>query len=76
MPMERAVPAMIFAAAWTSLAFRSAILVCAISSHWAWVSLPTLSVCGVPEPLETPAAFLISSAAGGVLVMKVKERSS
>ena len=47
MPIERAVPAMILAAAFTSLAFRSSILVVAISSHWAWVSLPTLSVCGV-----------------------------
>ena len=75
MPIERAVPAMILAAACTSLAFRSSILVWAISSHWAWVSLPTLAVCGVAEPLATPAAFLMSSAAGGVLVMNVNERS-
>jgi len=30
---------------------------------------------GVPEPLETPAAFLISSEAGGVFRMKVKDLS-
>ena len=30
----------------------------------------------MPEPLGSPAAFLISSAAGGVLVMNVNERSS
>src|SRR5699024_9695150 len=76
MPMERAVPATTFAAASTSFAFRSGILVSAISRTCAWVILPTLSVCGVDEPFWRPAAFLISSAAGGVLVMKVNERSS
>src|SRR3982751_2175865 len=76
MPMERAVPAMILAAALMSLALRSSILVPAISSTCAWVSLATLTVCGVAEPLATPAAFLMSSAAGGVLVIKENERSS
>src|SRR5919107_2825410 len=76
MPIERAVPAMIFAAASTSLALRSSILVCAISRIWSCVSLATLVLCGSPDPLGTPAAFLISSAAGGVLVTKVNERSS
>src|SRR6476661_463568 len=76
MPMERAVPAMIFAAPSRLVALRSSILVEAISLTWAWVSLATLTVCGVDEPLATPAAFLMSSAAGGVLVMNVKERSS
>ena len=33
-------------------------------------------MCGVADPLETPAAFLMSSAAGGVFVTKVNERSS
>src|SRR5699024_12251830 len=75
-PIERAVPATIFAAASASLAFGSVILVSAISRTWSWVSEPTLVGCGVPAHLVTPAAFLISSAAGGVLVMKVKERSS
>ena len=76
MPMERAVPSTIFIAASMSLALRSGIFVVAISRTWSLVSLPTLSVCGTPEPLATPAAFLISSAAGGVFVMKVKDRSS
>jgi hypothetical protein len=76
MPMERAVPAMIFAAASMSLALRSACLVAAISRTWSIVSLPTLSVCGVEEPLATPAAFLMSSAAGGVFRTNVNERSS
>ena len=66
MPIDRAVPAMIFAAASRSLALRSGILVCAISRTWSLVSLPTLVLCGSPLPLATPAAFLISSAAGGV----------
>ena len=50
--------------------------VVAISRTWSRVIRPTLVVCGTPEPLVTPAAFLISSAAGGVLVTKVKVRSS
>src|SRR5690606_35308410 len=76
MPIERAVPAMIFTAASMSFAFRSSILVAAISRTWASVRVPTFCVCGTPEPLATPAAFLMSSAAGGDFVMKVKERSS
>ena len=40
------------------------------------VILPTLVVWGTPEPLATPAAFLISCAAGGVLVTNENERSS
>ncbi len=67
---------MIFIAASTSLALRSGILVSAISRSWSLVSLPALVLCGSPEPFGTPAAFLISSEAGGVLVTKVNERSS
>jgi hypothetical protein len=37
---------------------------------------PTLFTWGSPEPFEIRIASLISTAAGGVLVMKVKERSS
>ena len=76
MPIERAVPAMIFSAASIELAFRSAIFTCAISRSWAVVTVPTFVLCGSPLPFSTPAAFLISSGAGGVLVMKVNERSS
>ena len=62
---------MIFAAPSRLVALRSSILVVAISLTWAWVSFATLTVCGVGEPLATPAAFLMSSAAGGVLVIDV-----
>src|ERR1035437_1650179 len=46
MPIERAVPAMIFSAASIEVAFRSAILTCAISRSWALVTEPTLVLCG------------------------------
>src|SRR3954451_5014343 len=75
-PMERAVPSTIVMAASMSLALRSGSLVSAISRIWSLVSLQTLSDCGTPEPFAMPAAYLISSGAGGVLVMKVKLRSS
>ena len=76
MPIERAVPSMIFIAASMSLALRSGILVCGDLAHLVLGQLADLSLCGTPEPFCRPAAFLISSAAGGVLVMKVNERSS
>src|SRR5580693_3411521 len=76
MPIDRAVPAMIFDAASIVLAFRSGILAWAISRTWAEVSEPTFVLCGSALPLSTPAAFLISSGAGGVFVMNVKDRSS
>src|SRR5665647_2280390 len=66
MPIERAVPATIFIAASMSLALRSSSLAVAISRNWSLVSAATLTVCGVGEPLATPAAFLISYAGGGV----------
>src|SRR5206468_4614027 len=75
-PIERAVPAMIFAAWSRSLAFRSCIFVSAIWRTWSWVILATLFRFGSPEPLSIPAASLISTAAGGVFVMNVNERSS
>ena len=37
---------------------------------------PTLLTCGSPEPFGIPMASLMRTAAGGVLVMKVNERSS
>ena len=36
----------------------------------------TFSLLGLPEAVLMPAAFLIRTAAGGVLVMKLKERSA
>src|SRR3954452_18646473 len=67
---------MIFAACSTSLAFRSCIFVSAIWRSCSRVILPTLLRFGSPEPLSIPIASLISTAAGGVFVMKVNERSS
>src|ERR1700753_3773992 len=43
---------------------------------WSRVSLPTLFRFGSAEPLSSRSASLISTAAGGVFVMKVNERSS
>jgi hypothetical protein len=75
-PIERAVPAMILAAASMSFAFRSFIFFSAICRSWSWVILPTLSRWGSAEPCSSPSACLISTAAGGLLVMNVNERSS
>ena len=74
--MLRAVPSMIRIAASTSLALRSGILSSAISRTLSRDTLATLWRLGSPEPLSTPAASRSSTAAGGVLVMKVNERSS
>src|SRR6266508_670179 len=71
-PIERALPAIVRTAASRSAAVRSGILALAISSACARVILPTFSVCGVLLPLSIPAAFLISTVAGGVLTMKLK----
>ena len=57
-------------------AFRSGIFCLAISSAWARVMEPTLFLFGTPEAVSMPAAFLIRTGAGGVLVMKLKERSA
>ena len=75
-PIERAVPSMIFIAWSTSLAFRSGIFVSAIWRTWSRLIVPTFSRFGSPEPFSMPIACLISTAAGGVFVMKVNERSS
>ena len=70
--MLRALPAIVRTAASRSAAVRSGPLALAISSAWARVSVPTLSVCGLDEPFCTPAAFLMRTVAGGVFMMKVK----
>src|SRR5207245_11009608 len=71
-PIERALPAIVRTAASRSAAVRSGILAFAISSAWARVIFPTLSVCGVLLPDSIPAAFLMRTVAGGVLMMKLK----
>src|SRR5690606_3929539 len=72
MPILRALPAMVRTAASMSAAVRSGIFVLAISSAWARVILPTLSVLALGLPLVMPAAFLIRMVAGGVFITKVK----
>src|ERR1017187_1943423 len=73
--MLRAVPATERMAAARSKQLRSGILILAISSICAWVILPTLVLCGSGEPFAIATARLINTGTGGVLVMKVKERS-
>ena len=69
-------PLMLLIAVSTEAAFRSGIFCVAISRTCFSVTFPTLSLFGVPEPLATPAAFFSSTAADGVLVMKLKLRSA
>src|SRR5690349_24999693 len=73
--MERAVPLMLLIAASRLAAFKSGIFCLAISETCFSVTLPTLSLFGVPEPLATAAARFSNTDDGGVLVMKVKDRS-
>merc|ERR1712100_269274 len=75
-PMLRAVPSMMRMADSTLVQLRSGSLVLAISSSWERLIEPTLPLADSPEPLGIPAALVISTDAGGVLVMKVKLRSS
>ena len=56
-PMLRALPAIVRTAASRSAAVRSGILVFAISSACARVSLPTLSVCGFALPFSSFSAL-------------------
>src|SRR5499427_11132516 len=73
--MERAVPRTLLIAVSIEAAFRSGIFCLAMSSTCLAVTLPTLSLLGVPDPLAMPAARFNRIDAGGVLVMKVNERS-
>src|SRR5690606_33731323 len=74
-PMLRALPAMVFTAASRSAALRSGILIFAMSSSCLRDTVPTFFMLGSPLPFGTPTAFFSSTAAGGVLVTKVKLRS-
>ena len=56
MPIDRAVPLTLLIAASTEAAFRSGIFCFAMSSTCFAVTLPTLSLFGVPEPFAIPAA--------------------
>src|SRR4051794_40558603 len=81
MPIDRAVPAMLRLADSRLVVFMSCILSWASSVSCFWVTLPTLVLLGSLEPdpgflvVARPAAFFRSTLAGGVLRMKVKERS-
>jgi hypothetical protein len=74
--MLRAVPSTIRIADSTLAAFKSGIFVSAISRTLSRLTVATLLRFGSPEPDSIPAAFLRSTAAGGVLVINVNERSS
>ena len=58
------------------MAFKSFCLVLTMSRTCAFVTLPTLSRLGTPEPLANPAAFFSNTEAGGDLRMKLNERSA
>src|SRR4029078_3507807 len=55
---------------------RSGIFVSAIERSCAWLRRPTLVLFGSAEPDASPSASLIRTAAVGVFVMNVNERSS
>lgn len=74
--MLRAVPSTINIAASTVAALRSGILVSAISRTLSRFTVATFLRLGSPDPDWIPAATLSKTAAGGVFVMKVNERSS
>src|SRR5712692_1042717 len=73
--MERAVPFTEFMADSSEKQFRSGILILAISSTCFSVILPTRFLLGSGDPLAKLQARLMSTGTGGVLVMKVKDRS-
>ena len=74
--MLRAVPAIIDIADSRFAALRSGIFVSAIFCTSAFEMVATLFLLGTPEALSIPQAFLIRTAAGGVFVTNVNERSS
>src|SRR5687768_78963 len=75
-PIERAVPSMILAAWSMVCALRSSSFFSAIARTWSREIVPTFVRFGSPEPFSIPIAWRISTAAGGVLVTNVNERSS
>ena len=74
--MERQVPAIMLIADSMSVQLRSGIFCSAILRRSSLLMVATLSLWGTPEAVSMPQAFFISSAAGGVLVIKVKLRSA
>ena len=76
MPIERAVPAIMLIAASREAALRSGILVSAIFCTSSLEMVATFCLFGTAEPDSILQAFLMRTAAGGVLVIKLKERSA
>src|SRR5450756_1988885 len=74
--MLLAVPSTIAMAPTRSIAFKSFNLDSAISRTFALEMVPTLARLGVAYPVTTDIARFIKSTVGGVLMMKLKERSS
>src|SRR5689334_11004702 len=74
--MLRAVPATVFTAESSESQLRSGIFSFAISSTCFVVTVPTLFLFGSADPLAMLAARFSSTAAGGVLVMKLYDRSA
>src|SRR5437762_920731 len=74
--MLRAVPATVFTAASSDSAFRSCILIFAISSTCFAVTVPTLFLFGSADHFAMLAARFRSTAAGGVFVMNEYDRSA
>jgi hypothetical protein len=58
------------------MALRSLSFFSAIARTCSCVIVPTFVRLGSPEPFSIPMAWRMSTAAGGVFVMKVNERSS
>ena len=75
-PIDRAVPATVLTAASSDSQFRSGIFSFAISSTCFAVTVPTLFLFGSPDPFAMFAARFSRTAAGGVFVMKVYDRSA
>ena len=74
--MLRAVPLTVWIAASSVSQFRSGSFSFAISSTCFRVILPTLVLFGSPLPFGDAGLSLDQTATGGVLVMKVYERSA
>src|SRR5699024_4602162 len=75
-PILRAVPSTMRIAASTSAAFKSSIFDSAISFTVSRLTVATFVLFGSPDALSIPAAFFNKTAAGGVFVINVNERSS
>ena len=75
-PILLAVPAIMLIAASKDAAFKSGIFISAISWIFALEIVATLFLFGTPEPDLMVQAYFNRTAAGGVFVMKLKERSA